>query len=173
MGKRIKTKYVGIYYRHSDGRVLLNGKPDKCFDIHYKAKGKDIFEKVGWTSEGYTIEDAIELRGVRVRALRHPELSEQIRGKSRKQPTVDEIWGVYKDKWLPNLKNKTKCISMYEVHIQPVFGNKRVDRISKLDIENFKLKLFSANTKRKIPLQPGTVRMILIFFKSMIEKAKS
>lgn len=125
MGKRIKTRYVGIYYRYSEGRVLPSGKPDKCFDIHYKAGSKYIFEKAGWVSEGYTVDDAIELRGLRVKALRHPELSEQ-NTRSRRQPTVDAIWEVYKDKWLPHMKDPKKYFSMYQGHIQPVFGTKKL-----------------------------------------------
>ena len=42
-----------------------DGKPDKCFDITYKdTNGKFIFEKVGWRSEGYTVQDALDLQSV-------------------------------------------------------------------------------------------------------------
>jgi hypothetical protein len=73
---RVKTRYVGVYYRFAEKRVGLDGKPDKCFDILYKKEDKYIWEKIGWVSEGYTVQDAIEIRGKRVKSLRHPELEE-------------------------------------------------------------------------------------------------
>lgn len=172
MGKRIKTRYIGIYYRFGERRFLTNGKPDKCYDIHYKSGNKYIFEKVGWISEGYTIDNAIELRGLRVKALRHPELSDQS-AKKRKSPTVNEIWEIYKVSWLPRLKNSGNCLSMYEFHIQPQFGNKKVEDITSLDIENFKNKMLSADTKFNTLRKPGTVKKVLKFFKAIIAKANS
>ena len=35
-GKRIKTQYVGVYFRYGKNRMCPDGKPDKCFDITYK-----------------------------------------------------------------------------------------------------------------------------------------
>ena len=54
VGKRINIpKCRGIYYRISFKRRHL-GKSDRCFDICYRdGKGKLIWEKIGWTSEGY------------------------------------------------------------------------------------------------------------------------
>ena len=73
---RIKTRYVGVYVRHwMRKRYTVGGNTDKCFDIHYRdGQGKYVWEKVGWLSEGYTVEDAVRLRGERVKARRHPEL---------------------------------------------------------------------------------------------------
>lgn len=170
MGKRIKTRYVGIYYRYAESRMAPGGRPDKCYDIQYKSGSKYIFEKVGWVSEGFSVEDAIELRGLRIRALRHPELSEQGR-KKRKCPTLDEVWAVYKDNWVPRFKNTVNCIALYKIHIQPEFGNRKIDDITALDIDNFKIKLLNTVTKSKSCLKPASVKQILKLFKTIIGKA--
>ena len=71
--QRIKTEYIGIYYRFGKNRMLPSGEPDRCYDICYpKANGQYTYEKVGWESEGYTVEDAIRIRGNRIKEIRHP-----------------------------------------------------------------------------------------------------
>ena len=71
--RRIKTEHTGVYFREAQRRIQANGKPDICYDIHYKLPdGRDQWEKVGWVSEGYTVRDAVELYGMRIKSLRHP-----------------------------------------------------------------------------------------------------
>ena len=43
---RIKTRYVGVYYRFAKHRIMADGKPDKCYDILYHANGKYVWEKI-------------------------------------------------------------------------------------------------------------------------------
>lgn len=67
-------KFVGVYYRESVDRMHM-GKPDKCYYITYRNKSqKFIYEKVGWTSEGYTAGLASRLRGQRVMSVRHGDV---------------------------------------------------------------------------------------------------
>ena len=69
---RIKVKrFKGVYFRTSTKRTH-RGKPDKCYDISFKdSNGRLIWEKAGWSSEGYTAQLASQVRGERIRTLRH------------------------------------------------------------------------------------------------------
>ena len=101
---RTKTPYVGVYVRQAKSRIREGGKPDICWDIHYRAHGREYWEKVGWASEGYTLKDAIALYGQRIKALRHPELAPE---KPSKQSggTIGELWERYEQVCLPHIKN--------------------------------------------------------------------
>jgi hypothetical protein len=68
--KRALTKYPGVYSRKSQARTH-EGKADVCFDITYKKDGRKVWEKVGWASEGYSAKMATQVRGERLRAIRH------------------------------------------------------------------------------------------------------
>ena len=165
---RIKTRYVGVYYRYGKNRVTCSGKADRCFDIHYKANGKYVWEKVGWHSEGYTLEDAIKLRGQRVKALRHPELEGAPAMTSQKcEVTIGDAWSLYKEKWFPNIKSPKNIEYIYENHIAPVFEHTIIEDISALDIENFKQKLLAKK------LKPSTVKKIMSDFRRIINKSYS
>ena len=50
-------KFVGVYIYKSQVRTK-----DECYYINYRAKGRLINEKVGWKSEGYTQDQANEVR---------------------------------------------------------------------------------------------------------------
>ncbi len=70
--KRIKVKkYIGVYYRehirdNDRDKPKYHGRPDRCFDISFKdPNGKIRWEKIGWTSEGYSAEMASQIRGER------------------------------------------------------------------------------------------------------------
>lgn len=171
-GKRIKTQYVGVYFRYGKGRMCPDGKPDKCYDITYKdANGKFIFEKVGWRSEGYTVQDALDLRGERVRKIRHPELFGEAPQPLPSGITVDEAWAVFKRNWLPNLKDQYIVKRTYEKHIQPRFGQQYILALSELDIENFKLELLSRGGRLGTGLKAATVAKILSDFKRIVSRA--
>lgn len=172
-GKRIKTQYIGVYFRYGKNRMCPDGKPDKCYDIIYKDRnGKVIFEKVGWRSEGYTVQDALDLRGERVRKIRHPELF----GEASPPPlpsgiTVDEAWAVFKRNWLPNLKDQYVVEKTYEHHIRPRFGHQYILALSELDIENFKQELLTRGGKQGTGLKAATVAKILSDFKRIVSRA--
>ena len=173
-GKRIKTQYVGVYFRYGKGRMCPDGKPDKCFDITYKdVNGKFIFEKVGWRSEGYTIQDALELRGIRIRERRHPEL---YRNSNLKEPlpvgiTVNDAWEAFKQYWLPNLKEQYTIEYAYESYIKPSFGTTHILSITNIDIENFRQFLLKTLKKDGKQLTSLTVLKILGVFKRIVNKS--
>lgn len=160
--KRIKTKYQGVYQRKSDSRTH-NGKPDMCFDIAYQLEGKLTWEKVGWTSEGYTPKLASHIRAERIRSIRHgKELPKQ----RKKAPYFKNIAIKYL-KWAETNKARQgkDDLCRYRKHLSPYFDNKRLNEISSFDLERLKAKL------AKQGLAPATVKHCLILFRQIFNKA--
>ncbi len=59
MGKWIKTNTPGVRYREHETRK--NGvQRDRYFSIRYKVDGKDKEEALGWASQGWTVQKAVE-----------------------------------------------------------------------------------------------------------------
>ena len=166
---RIKTRYVGVYFRIAKKRILTNGKPDVCYDIHYNAHGKDVWEKVGWRSEGYSLQDAITIRGLRVKTIRHPELH-ALDAPSERHVTIAELWKRYCEICLPNLKNKKTPILIYNNYIGPRFSNMDVGTITKLDIDNFKNHLIEKPQKSGINISKAYANQIIFFLRRLINK---
>lgn len=150
---REKTKFTGVYRRSSVTR-RHNGKPDICFDINFRdSSGRLVWEKIGWTSEGYSAQMASDIRGERVRADRHAgALPER---KKKTSMTMDDAWAIFKEKWLPNLAHPRDEESRYRCHISPRLGSSPLDRITPLELESFKQELLGKG------LAPASVRLIL------------
>jgi integrase len=135
---RIKVKrFKGVYYRTAKKRKH-RGKPDTCFDISYKnSNGRLIWEKVGWTSEGYTAQLASQVRGERIRALRHGKELPKKKG----QRTLQSVW----DKEYKAEKSSKKSYQddcwRYDKHIKPVFGKMRLNEITPAILNNLKNRL--------------------------------
>jgi hypothetical protein len=171
--ERIKTIYVGVYKRLAKDRVKIDGKPDICYDIHYKTGGRYIWEKIGWESEGYTVHDAVIVRGVRIRASRHPELqrlfhhNEQSTSPhlSQRDVTVDEAWHAFKKYWGPNLRSIRHLEAIYGKHIRPRFGKKSFGEINLVALENIKADLLKT-------LSPGTVKYILSLLRRIFNRCQ-
>lgn len=171
--KRINTGTTGIYYRYGKNRQSADGKPDKCFDIVYTKDRKLIFEKVGWVSEGFSIEDACELRALRIRATRHPELlNDAPVAPAVNVFTFDQAWEILEKNWLPLLKRGSDLKSVYKTHIQPHFGNKELASFSSRDSDTFRKELMQVkNQHSEGGLQPGTIRKIMSDFRRIVNKA--
>ncbi len=167
--QRIKTEYIGIYYRFGKNRMLPSGEPDRCYDICYpKANGQYTYEKVGWESEGYTVEDAIRIRGNRIKEIRHPEL---IVPAGTPPLTVEQAWRAYKKAWLPNLKRANEVVRTYERYLQNEFGHRPIVSITPQEIEQYKHRLLNKNSRFGTPLKPGSVKLILANLRRIISKA--
>lgn len=162
--KLIKVKrYAGVYYRVSDRRdknnrfaKRHNGKPDKCFYVSLRNNaGKFFWEKVGWASEGYTAQMASQVRGERIRTVRH--------GKELPQKSGDKTLGQVWDKEYKAEKSGKKTYQddcwRYDKHIKPVFGNKRLSVISSAQLNKFKHDLLK---KKKLSAQTTTHILNLI-----------
>lgn len=170
-GKRIKTRYVGVYVRVAKLRLAADGKADRCFDIHYKRDGKYVWEKVGWRSEGYTVQDAIAIRGKRIKSDRHPE--EQYLPKRQdtgKSATIGDLWRHYARNCLPHLKNARVPRGAYNVHIRPRFEQFPAEKLDPLEVERFKLALLSTRKANGEHISKGYVNAILGLLGQLLTK---
>jgi integrase len=160
--RRVRTKYPGIFERKSDVRKF-NGKPDVCFDIAYRDQGRLVWEKVGWLSEGYSAKLAEQVRGDRIRAIRHEE---ELPQQKKKVALFKEIAGKYLE-WAK--ENKTRQgrddISRYENHLKPRFDDKKLNEVSPLDLERMKSELTKAG------LSQATIKHCLVLFRQIYNKA--
>lgn len=155
-------KFQGVYYRDSANRRYL-GKPDRCFDICYRDRGgKLTWEKVGWTSEGYNAQMAANIRGERMRTIRH---GEELPGKKQREPTFGEVWKRY-DEWLETSKTRPQDDRYYyRKHLEPRFAQKPLSKISSFDLERMKMELLKQN------LAPATVKHNLVLVRQIFNRA--
>ncbi|MBN1664005.1 MAG: site-specific integrase [Deltaproteobacteria bacterium] len=162
MAYRTLTKYKGVFERYSQDR-LYKGKPDVCFDIRYKLDGKDIFEKVGWASEGYTAKQAENVRIERLRTMRH---GEELPQQKKKAITFEALAKKYL-KWSAVNKSRDGIDdeSRYENHLKDRFANKRLDEISTFDLERLKSDMV------KKDYAPKTISHCLGLIRAMYNKA--
>ena len=160
--KRFITKYAGVYERVSDFRIH-NGKKDKCYDITYGKDGKKVWEKVGWTSEGYSAKVASELRAKRIQAISH---GEELPKQKSKVPLFKEVAKKYIE-WAE--QNKTRSGRddkyLYKNHLALTLDDKRLDEISSFDLERLKNKLIKAEYAL------GTVKHCLVLIRQIFNKA--
>jgi len=169
--KRELTKYPGVYERKSDTRTH-NGKADVCFDITYKRDGIKIWDKVGWTSEGYTAKTAANLRAERLRTIRH---GEELPKEKQKAPYFKDVAADYL-KWASqnNTREGRDDKNIYKNHLADIFDNKRLDEISSFDLERLKNDLTKKRLTKKGPkkkdLTAGTVKHCLVLFRQIFNK---
>ena len=161
----IKTKFVGVYRYVSDTK-RFDGKPDECFYYSYRDEDKKFrWHKVGWRSEKVTAQYAADKRSEFMVAARNGETPK--RTKKSNGITFGQGYEVFKEKWFPNLKNGGYDIALrYRVHTAPLFANKPVDKITPLELEDYKLFLL------KKGLAPASVRLILGDMRNVINKLK-
>lgn len=161
----IKTKFVGVYRYVSDTK-RFDGKPDECFYYSYRDGDKKFrWHKVGWRSEKVTAQYAADKRSEFLVSARNGETPKQT--KKGKGITFGQGYEVFKEKWFPNLKNGGADIALrYRVHTAPLFADKPVDKITPLELEDYKISLF------KKGLAPASVRLILGDMRNVINKLK-
>jgi len=158
-------RFQGVYYRESSKR-RHSGKPDKCFYITFRdQRNRFIREKVGWISEGYTAAMASQVRGERIRALRHgKELP--AKKKNQDEKTLKSIWdNEYKKEKGSKKTYKDDCWR-YDKHIAPVFGEKKMFDISPAMLNKFKTDLM-----KKKGLSAQTTTHVLNLIKSLFNVA--
>ena len=160
--KNERTQYQGIYQRRSAlRRNARDGKLDVCFYYTVKIDGQKKWIKVGWKSEGYTVQDARTMRGDHMQALRHGQeflknKDEEAQANKQKVMTFGEAWQIYSDKWLPNLSRQEDEIGRYNNHIAPRFADTPLDEIKTIDLEDFKQELLV-----KKGLSPASTKHVL------------
>ncbi|MCX5811100.1 MAG: site-specific integrase [Proteobacteria bacterium] len=155
-------KVTGVFQRVSSEKTFKS-KPDICFDICYKHKGKLYWEKIGWLSQGYSVKNAVDTRNERIRSIRkHIELPRE----NQKAPLFKDVAKKYLE-WCKDNKCRNGYDERirYEKHLEPRFANKRLNEISPFDLEKMKSQLL------KSELAPSTVKHVLILFRMIWNKA--
>jgi len=138
-----RTQYQGIYQRHSENRRNhKDGKIDVCFYYSLKVDGLKKWIKVGWKSEGYSVQIARDLRADHMQALRHGQVfnkeGQAAAQKQNEDLTFEAAWKIYSEKWLPNLSRAKDEQRRYDIHIAPQFADRPLDQIKVIDLEDFK-----------------------------------
>ncbi len=160
--RRHATQFPGVYEREAE-RVI--GKPDIVYDISYKKDGKKIWEKIGWKSQGYSIEVARQIRNERIIAIQH---GEELPRAKVKAPFFKDVSEDYL-KWTEENRVQKGIIERYRFtkHIKGCFDNKRLNEITSFDIERFKSDL------SKKGLAPASVKHCLVIIREIFNKAKA
>lgn len=158
---RNRTKYQGVYERESENRQF-KGHPDVCYDIVYRANGKLTWEKVGWQSEGYSEKLAAEIRGERLRSIRH---GQELPREKAKSPYFKDLAKRYLQWAEENKKSNKSDDHRYRNHLASRFDNKRLDEIKALDLERLKSEL------SKEGYAAATVKQCLILMRAMFNRA--
>ena len=160
-GTRLKKlpRFVGVFYADSSER-RHHGRPDRCFYITFKVRGRKRTEKIGWTSEGYSGAVAAQLRAERIREIRHGGRLDS------PDPTFGEVWEAY-DRWLEAgaQKHPRKDRERYRMYLRERFEEVPLGEISPLDLERLKADLTARG------LAPATVKYILILVRQVVNKA--
>jgi integrase len=156
-----KTKYPGVYQRESETRKH-KARPDVCFYVTFRHYNKKIWEKVGWLSEGYSAKLAEQVRGDRIRSIRH---GKELPRDKAKSPFFKDLAKRYLLWAEENKKSAVSDEHRYRNHLAPRFDSKRLDEIKTLDLERLKSEL----TKEKY--SPATVKQCLILVRAMFNRA--
>lgn len=133
---RRSTKFDGVTMRDSATR-RFQGKPDVCYDIDYYVGGKRKREKVGWKSEGYSIELARNIRAERIQQARHSDTATIQSQKLQKTTTLNEAFSLYHKDWL--LARQKACAyfdaNIFKNHIAPAIGTLSLHEITQHNLD--------------------------------------
>jgi integrase len=155
----------GVYLRKSSRRII-KGKLDVCFDISYQIGNRLIWEKVGWKSEGFSLEMAQAVRAERMKAIRQGK-GKSLPSMQGKAPFFRELAEQY---LLWAKENKAQGArddhGRYKKHLAPRFDKMPVNEISAFHLEKMKGEL------RREGLSLGSIEHCLKLFRQIFNKAK-
>jgi integrase len=153
-------KHTGVYYRESSSRKH-QGKHDRCFYITFKNNAKQVYEKVGWLSEGYSAQMASNIRAERIRSIRH---GDEIALRKR-EITFGDAWDKYNE-WLDaGKKHPANDRIRYNKHLKSRLAHKHLSQITPIDLEKIKTELTQDG------LAPATIKHVLVVVRQVINKA--
>lgn len=128
-----KQGFTGIYYRESSSK-RFRGKPDKCFYYVYRDKNRKLhWIKVGWLSEGYTMEIARDQRQKQLQGNRNHTASFV-----DAEMTVGQAFEKLIELSEANADTIQNDKSLYKNYIKDSFAHRRLDSITALDLEQLK-----------------------------------
>jgi integrase len=159
-------KYQGVYVRTSETKPKVNGRQDVCYDISYKdARGKKIWECVGWASKGITAAYASQLRAERVRDVRLSGEVVPIQQRRKQALSFGDLAERYLEWAKSSKKDWSHDEGRYKNHLKSELAGKLLNDISPLDLERLKKKLQTEG------LSPATVKHCLVIVRQMFNKA--
>jgi integrase len=164
-GKYRIKKYPGVYGYDSTNR-RCGGKADVCYYIVVTVDGKNITEKIGWASEGYTPQFASELRGKRIRDARHLgefKTSKEVREEHRKanMPIGEIMKHYFNSTHGKALKGRKTDLSRWQHHL--IFlEDKSVKEISQIHVERIRRDMMAKE------LGPATINHALRLLRRII-----
>jgi len=191
-----KTKFPGVRYReHASRKHGL--KKDRYFSIYFRLDRKTKEEGLGWGSQGWTEQKAVEA----LAELKHnqrtgegPQTLEEKRRIEHERRLAEEItrqkevrenftFGQLAEKYLEWAKGNKKSwrddVHRYELHLRPLLGKKPLKEITPFLLEQLKRNLqrqkrtFRNSSRRNEEngLAPATVKHCLVLVRQMFNKA--
>jgi hypothetical protein len=155
-------RHQGVYSRESSVKRHL-GKPDRCYDISCRdERGKLIWEKIGWASQGYTAKDALHIRSERLCSIRH---GEELPSHKKREVTLAEVWVEYNKHIATEKIRPSDERSYYKNHLQSRFADKSLSKITPFDLEKLKSDLIKKGKS------PATVKHMLGLMRQIYNKA--
>ena len=157
--KRVKAKVKGkdaegVYQRFSEKHGI-------GYDIVYRHKGRQIWERVGWEKNGYTPDMAAIIRSERLRSIRHGEELPQ----EKKTPLFGDVSKKFLEWSKGNLRSYAQDENRYRLHLKSRFSKKRMNEISSFTLEKLKLEL-------KDELSPQSIKHVLRLMGRIYTKAR-
>lgn len=141
-------KYTGVYYNELDNN-------DKAYYFTYKDDGKKKWVNVGKHSEGMRENTAFTLRSEQLSKMKHGKDITVVAKKKKKEITkLDDLADIYFDEKKIDKYRQNR----YNNHIKPVFGNKDITTIKKVDVQKF---LNSLTDDGQAPASVNAVRELL------------
>lgn len=143
--KRVKVdekRWPGVYMYELGQRY--QGRSDVAYTITYKdpVNGRKIWEKVGKKSEGITPQLCAELRGERTKNARHGKAVktsvEMQRDAMKHNRLLQEIADMYFAANELSLKGFVTDRNRWDLHLKPLFSDRRVSSMSEMDIQRVK-----------------------------------
>ncbi len=157
--KRHNTKYKDVFY-------LQTGTGKKFYIRYYHpVTGKRVEEPVG-IAPCMTVARANQVKLRRMIG----EPSNKDRREARKEDekrekgrlTINRIWGIYLE-GKGNYRSRYTEENLYDNHVRPNFGDKEPSRISPLDVDRVRIRLFKAGKKTTAVHALGLLRRISQF----------
>jgi len=161
--ERVK-KFTGVYFYASTTR-RFQGRPDVCYYVTIKNKGKKERHKIGWRSDGV---DAAYAAQKRTELLNQVRLGEQPQVRGEDSLTLKEAWTLYyENHCLANTKSPQKTLSRWNSLLKDALGGKMLSDISPLDLEAFKADLQEQGKS------PKTIEHALSLIRRIYRKVES
>jgi len=181
-GKWKKTTQTGVRYREHPTRKH-GTKPDRYYQVRFKAAGKQITECYGWASEGWTLKKVAEVMtemkhelksgtGSGKLADRRKARSERKEKKRRERAVQEQLATSYEnyfnEQYWPDVSLDKKSatlkaeLSLHRNWILPAIGTVPIRSIGELQIKKVSRKMSRADkAPRSIEYALACIRMVI------------